>query len=222
MAIFSAPGAAAFRHWSLALVLLAVGSGALAQPGGDDSMANVLFRYTNAEGVTVVEQSIPPSAAAGGYEIITESGRILKKVPKALSGEDAVKYAERLRREAQLTEWDARLKRRYSSVKDIESAKKRALSELNSNLGILQANLQGVQSQLERQQRQAGVMERGGREIPETVITNIEHLEQEKVDVIRQIAARENELAERGARFDQDIERFRVISGESAPASATQ
>lgn len=195
-------------------ILTALAGAALAQPLDDDAPTNILFRYTNDKGSTVVEQSIPPAAAAGGYEIITEQGRVLKKVPKALQGEDAVKYAERLRREAQLAEWDAKLKRRYSSVKDIESAKKRSLSELNSNLGILRSNFTGVVNLLEEQQRQAGIKERNGQPIPQTVLDNIASLESERVEVLKQIATREEELAEKAATFDKDIERFRVILGE--------
>lgn len=136
-------------------------------------------------------------------------------MPKALTGEDAVKYAERLRLEAQLAEWDARLKRRYSSVKDIESAKKRALSELGGNLAILRSNLSNVIAQLEEQQRQAGIRERNGQAIPQRILDNIHHLQAEKTEVRRQIAAREEELAQKAAEFDKDIERFRVILGET-------
>ncbi|MBU2884582.1 hypothetical protein KO507_02260 [Gilvimarinus agarilyticus] len=203
------------KQLMVAILLCLLGSAVSAQPLDDDAPSNILFRYTDERGSLVVEQSIPPAAAAGGYEIITESGRVLKKVPKALSGEDAVKYAERLRREAHLAEWDAKLKRRYSSIKDIESAKKRSLSELTGNLAILRSNLTGVVAQLETQQRQAGVHERNGRKIPATTLENIANLENEQVEVRKQIAAREAELAERAAAFDKDIERFRVILGQS-------
>ncbi|MDO3388582.1 hypothetical protein QWI17_22235 [Gilvimarinus sp. SDUM040013] len=202
-------------RWVAVGVLLTMSCAVMAQLGDEDTTTNVLFRYTNDKGNLVVEQSIPPAAAAGGYEIITEQGRVLKKVPKALQGEDAVKYAERLRREAQLAEWDAKLKRRYSSIKDIEAAKKRALSELSGNLGILRSNLSGVVSRLEEQQRLAGVKERNAQKIPQTVLDNIASLESERVEVIRQIATRENELAQRAKTFDRDIERFRVILGET-------
>lgn len=205
------------RQVATGVLLALLGCAVWAQSPGnsdDETPGNILFRYKDSKGNWVVEQSIPPAAAANGYEIITENGRVLKKVPKALTGEDAVKYAERLRLEAELAEWDARLKRRYSSVKDIESAKKRALAELSGNLAILRANLSNVTSQLEEQQRQAGIRERNGQAIPQRILDNIHHLKAEKAEVRRQIAAREEELARKAADFDKDIERFRVILAE--------
>ncbi|MDO3381344.1 hypothetical protein [Gilvimarinus algae] len=199
-----------FSKRMLICLLAVLCSGAWAQEE-ETEHSNALFRYKNDRGHLVVDQSIPPAAAARGYEIITDTGRVLKEVPPAPKGEDAVRYAEQLRREAELAEWDARLKRRFSSVKDIESAKKRALTELRGNLSILQANLSGVSAQLEDQQRRAGIMERNGTEVSEAVQTNIHQLEAELVEIRKQIRAREQEIDQRAARYDRDIERFREI-----------
>ena len=119
---------------------------------------------------------------------------------------------EQMRREAQLEEWDTHLKRRYSTVKDIEAAKQRALSELEGNLSILRANRSGVQSQLEDQQRRAAVMERAGREVSATVLKNIENLESELEDIAEQIKMRRAEIEAEAQSFDEDIARFKKIS----------
>lgn len=177
-----------------------------------NELGDVLFRYTNAQGSYVVEQSIPPAAAAEGYDIITRNGRVLKTVPAAPKGEDAVKYAEKLRREAAEAEWDAHLKRRFSSVKDIQSAKKRALTELQGNLSILRANRGGITAQLEDQQRRAGVMERNGQPVSETILQNIQSLESEARELEKQIEARNQELDKKAAKYDRDIERFKEIN----------
>lgn len=197
---------AAFILWA---VLVGCPSWA-AEDEGD--LGDVLFRYKSDNGSLMVNQSIPPDAAAKGYEIITDTGRVLKKVPPAPKGEDAVKYAEKLRREAALAEWDAQLKRRFSSVKDIQSAKKRALSELQGNVSLLQSNLGGIVAQLEDQQRRAGIMERNGNQVSKAVLDNINNLDAEAHELRKQIKARAQELDDKAAKYDRDIERFKEIN----------
>ncbi|BFM22229.1 hypothetical protein [Gilvimarinus japonicus] len=200
-------------HFCSALLLtLALLSAPLLAEEPDTGPDSVLFRYKNADGNLVVQQSIPPDAAARGYDIITSTGRILKTVKASPKGADAVRAAERMRREAELAEWDARLKRRFSTVKDIESAKQRSLTELRGNLSILRANLSGVTSQLEEQQRRAGIMERNGRPVSDTLKTNIAALEAELVEIHKQIEQRGQTLEGAAAKFDKDIERFKEIN----------
>lgn len=178
----------------------------------DSEAAGVLYRYQNAQGRQFIEQSIPPEVAPRGYEIISKSGQVLKTVPPAPKGADIQKMMEQMRREAELAEWDSRLRRRYSSVADIRAAKARSLSELKGNLSILRSNLSGVQSQIEDQQARAALQERSGRPVSEAVLKNIQTLEAELEGVRQQIHMRNQELAAEAARFDRDIERFAEIS----------
>ncbi|WP_041521753.1 hypothetical protein [Gilvimarinus agarilyticus] len=194
------------------LLALALASPTLMAAEDDSGPDSVLFRYKNSEGNLVVQQSIPPDAAARGYEIITSNGRVLNTVKASPKGADAVKAAERMRREAELAEWDARLKRRFSTVKDIESAKQRSLTELRGNLSILRANLSGVTLQLEEQQRRAGIMERNGQPVSEALENNIAALEAELVEINKQIALRTEALEGASDKYDRDIERFKEIN----------
>lgn len=183
-----------------------------AQQNSDGSeAAGVLYRYRDAQGRQFIEQSIPPEVAPRGYEIISKSGQVLKTVPPAPKGADIEKMMEQMRREAELAEWDSRLRRRYSSVEDIRSAKERSISELEGNLGILKANLSGVKSQIEDQQARAAVQERSGRPVSEAVLKNIRTLEAELAGLHQQIEQRREELDAEAARFDRDMERFAEI-----------
>lgn len=203
-----------WRNGWLAVFALLVAAPLWAQnnrAGDDSDVAGVLFRYKDADGRQVIQQSIPPEVAPRGYEIISKAGQVLKTVPPAPKGADVKKMMEQMRIEAELAEWDSRLRRRYSSAADIEAAKQRSISELKGNLSILQANLSGVKSQLEDQQSRAAVQERSGREVSETVLNNISTLEKELVEIHQQIEQRRTEMNEEAARFDRDIERFEEI-----------
>jgi hypothetical protein len=50
---------------------------------------SVFYRYTNDQGVRVLSQSIPPRYVPNGYEVISRTGRVLKVVEPAPSGEEA-------------------------------------------------------------------------------------------------------------------------------------
>ncbi|HEY7884897.1 MAG TPA: hypothetical protein VIC08_08140, partial [Cellvibrionaceae bacterium] len=191
------------------LIAILALAGALAMPvASEDDLdaGGVLYRYYE-DGRQVVQQSLPPDVAPKGYDIISKSGHLLKKVPPAPKGTDIEKMVEQMRIEAELAEWDSRLRRRYSTEADIEAAKRRSLSELQGTVSLLQANLGGVIAQIEDQQRRAAILERTGRKVSETVLNNIQSLEQERVGIEQQIEQRGNELQQDAARFDRDIER---------------
>jgi len=184
---------------------------ALAEDEGADA-AGVLYRFVGDQGQQFIQQSIPPEVAPRGYEIISKSGQLLKVVPPAPKGADIEKMMTQMRLEAELAEWDNRLRRRYSTVADIRSAKRRSLSELQGNLSLLRSNLQGVQTQIQDQQARAAMQERSGREVGEAVLKNIHTLEAELTGLQHQIAVRTIELRAEAERFDRDMERFAEIT----------
>src|SRR5688572_1775938 len=67
---------------------------AIAAPKPEDSWGKVVYRYKNAQGITVMDSSIPPEYVSKGYEILSLGGKILKVVPPALVGEAAEKARE--------------------------------------------------------------------------------------------------------------------------------
>jgi hypothetical protein len=196
-----------------ALTLALTGTLWLSLPAsGDYAPGSVFYRYTDEQGVKVLSQSIPPEHVPNGYEVISRSGRVLKVVAPAPSGEDAARVAEERRLKEEQDRWDAELRRRYSTVADIEAAKTRNLAELQGNISILQGNLSSVYTQIEQQQAQAANLERSGREVTDTILKNLSDLAQEEQYIKAQIRQREEELQAVSDRFDRNIERFQQIN----------
>jgi predicted nucleic acid-binding Zn-ribbon protein len=83
---------------------------------------------------------------------------------------------------------------------------------LQGNINVLQGNLNNVHSKIEDQESQAARIERGGREVPETILKNLSDLAKEKKYIKLQIDQREAELQAVSERFDRDIERFAEIT----------
>ena len=117
-----------------------VAVGAVAQKK-DEGWVNVVYRYKNAQGVTVMDSAIPPEYVSKGYEILSRSGKVLKVIPPALVGEAAEKARQERIDAEERARSDLQLRRSYSNVADIDAAKERNLQSLRGNIGILEANL---------------------------------------------------------------------------------
>ncbi len=169
------------------------------------------YRYTNSEGVRVIRHSIPPEYAQKGYEVVTVSGKLIKRVAPAVDADTAAKQAMERQRQAQLDEWDTLLKRRYSSVADIEAAKQRKLSVIDNSVAILRTNINSLQSQIVAQQSQAANIERKGRKVPEKLLQNIVNLQTEQRETEQLLLLRREEHRQAAEKFDRDIARFELI-----------
>ena len=173
----------------------------------------VFYRYVNDKGVKVLHHSIPPKYAQRGYEVVSLSGRVIKVVPPALTDEQKGRLEERRRTAEALAKWDKQLRRRYSSVTDIEAAKQRKLSDLDANISILRGNINNLTKQMQEQQSKAADIERAGRDIPESLLGVIGDLQIEVTDTEEQVQLRLQEREAVADKFDRDKERFREISG---------
>ena len=72
-----------------------------------------MYRYTNAQGITVIDrQGVPSEFIAKGYEVLNEQGRVVRVVPPAPTAEEMQKIlADRERAKS-----DAQLLRLYLSL----------------------------------------------------------------------------------------------------------
>lgn len=118
-----------------------------------------LYRYQNELGVTVVDWTIPAAYVSDGYEVLSESGQVVRVVPPVKTETDferdaaaaRVQEAEAAAQAAQL-ERDTFLLRRYSTIQDIEAARDRLLRELDILIAVLNSQRDTLSQQLARHQ----------------------------------------------------------------------
>lgn len=113
-----------------------------------------LYKYTNEDGVTVLDSHIPARYVKNGYSILSLDGRILEVLPRALTEKEIrerdrkLKEQERLeaqRREKEIA--DENLLRLYSMPADVIRARDTKLSRINGFIVTQQGNLQRLESQ---------------------------------------------------------------------------
>ncbi|WP_299593988.1 hypothetical protein [uncultured Microbulbifer sp.] len=186
-----------------ALLTLDVGA------AGQEWDGKKLYRYTNEHGVQVLDDVVPPRYVASGYEVLTSTGRILEVVEPELTGKE---LAEKQRREAQMAV-DLQLLKRYNSVADIESARKRKLAIVQQDMAILRSNMTSLSRQIESEESAAARTQRNGGTVSPELLERIENLRKEVAVVGERLSVREKEAVMIDSEFDQAASRYQEIAG---------
>ncbi|WP_299981292.1 hypothetical protein [uncultured Pseudoteredinibacter sp.] len=172
----------------------------------------VFYRYIDKNGVPVINSTVPPEYAQNGYEVVSPSGRVIRVVKPAPS--DAEKA--NMKSKAELAKWDAELRRRYSSVKEIERAKKRKLESIDGNIQILKGNIGGIDTRIHQKRMEAANLERAGRTVGDALLEQLNELKLKREVTEARIEKRQKERKALIAKFDEDIARFSEITGKGS------
>jgi len=199
-------------YWMALGVMLSVVGASSVAVAKSELPSKVFYRYVDDKGVKVLHHTIPPVYAQKGYEIVSLSGKVVKVVPPALSAAEVAAKAEAAELAENLALWDKRLRRRYSSIADINAAKKRKLADLDTNIAIIHSNISTKKSAIKEQQDKAANIERSGREVPKVVLNKLAALENELEDSQEQVRLRLLEYQEVVDKYDRDKVRFEEIS----------
>jgi len=171
-----------------------------------------LYRYVDDKGVVVLDRhGVPPQFIGRGYEVLNDQGRVTLVVPPAPTAQERQRILEAKAR----AETDAKLLRLYASVADVERAKARRLSELDSVIGITRGNLQSLRTQQANLQSQAANHERAGRKVPVELLTQIENLAKEQASLKRDVERYRQTRKQAEASYGQERERVAELLGQS-------
>lgn len=173
-----------------------------------------MYRYTNDKGVVVTGNSISPEYARKGYQIVTLNGKVLNTIPPEPTAAEREKFAQQNQDKlsaAQQLEMDKQLLLRYSTLDEIQFAKKRKLAEIDNNIVLLNSNVLTLQSQISTEQQRAASYERNGQAIPAALLKKIDDLQQELKTTETQVASRKQEMTDETIRFDKEIERLTFL-----------
>ncbi|MGP3790212.1 DUF4124 domain-containing protein [Pseudomonas sp. B392_1p] len=173
--------------------------------------ASELYRYTNDQGVLVLDRhGVPAQFIGKGYEVLNSQGRVIRVVPPALSAEQY----QRLQDEKAQAEADTKLLRLYAGVADVDRARQRKLAELDGLIRIAQGNQQAARNQQNALQAQAAGQERAGRPVPETLLTQIAELEREHQRLHKDIERYQRAQRDAEKTFADDRARIAALLGE--------
>lgn len=180
--------------------------------------AKELYRYTDASGVPVMNDRLPPEAIKNGYEVLNDQGVVVRVVPAQMTPEEVAELDEQTARERAAREAkalqeqkDQLLLMRYSSISDIEAARERALQSIRIRVSILRSNIRSMVQQVENYQAEAANIERSGGTVDQERMDAIENVRKRLASTQRQLADRELEMEQVKADYQIDIDRFQHL-----------
>jgi flagellar biosynthesis chaperone FliJ len=171
--------------------------------------ANVMYRYTNAEGTRVFSYTLPPDQARNGYEKVDLATGQVEAVAPELPPEV---LASQLQRDQAIADCRLELQRvyaLYSSERDIGHAQAVALDSLEKRVGQIHDNIRLAERELEHLQKQAANLERAGRAVTADLVATIERRQSQIEVLYQEVAQRRNEVSQAEHRYGRELERFR-------------
>lgn len=191
------------------VVCLSLGIAATLQAA--DNPTIMLYRYVDSRGVTVLDtQGVPPEYAGKGYEVLNQRGRVVQVVPPAPTA-DEIRQAQAAKLQA---EADAQLTHLYSSVADIDRARTRRLAELDALIAVAQGNAQGLAAQQSALQSQAADQERAGRQVPKTLLDQMDDMRDQQLNLKGDIQRYQTARQQADAAYGADRARLQKLIGQ--------
>ena len=175
-----------------------------------------LYRYRNSEGNLVIDYTVPPEYVPGGYEVLSESGRVIEVVEPQKEPEELLPNEEQQRQDEQAAvqqQEDQMLLRTYSEVSELESAMERRLQQLDREIEIIRSNLSKNAAVFEASRDKAANYQFGGRAVPKTLLKNMNEQIHERQEAEKMLVVRQQEHQATKDRYMGYLNRFRLLKG---------
>jgi hypothetical protein len=187
-----------------AVLTLALGAQAIAQKSS-------YYKYVNKQGINVVSSRIPSEYVKKGYAIVTFDGRVIEMIPPELSPAEKAYLVTETERVETLKQRDTILLRRYSRPDDIEAAKQRKVSQILNAVGLMNLNIEKINSQINLYQSLAAEDERAGEKISTDTIEAMQRLKSDRDIAIKQREQKTDDVKRIIEEHNKDISRFKKI-----------
>jgi chromosome segregation ATPase len=192
---------------------------ALAQSGKGTSTS---YRCTGTDGKKYYGSTIPRPCIGQPVEQLNAQGLVVRRIDAAISAADREKKAaeeeERKKREAISKEEGRRnraLLATYTSEKDIDSARARALKDNETAVKDIEKRIDGLKQRLAAQHKELKSYEGKGK--PPTKLA--QDIQSSEFDIKAQedlLAAKKKEVDQINARYDDDKKRYQELTKGSA------
>jgi len=191
------------------------------------SMAGALYKWVDENGAVRYSDQLPPKQSQKGHQQLNSQGMVLSTKEAARSPEEIAIEAEAQRTLEKQQREEARLKTiqdqrdrvlllTFSSEEEIEHARENRIEVIDSVIRLIQNSLEGTQSQLDQLNHSAQVSYTSkGKEVPGGLAQKIEHFQRKIENRSAQLEAREEEKDKISAKYDLDLERFRLLRSAS-------
>ena len=202
----------------LAIAALAAAA-LLAAPLAAQAQGSVTYRCTSKDGKKHYGSAIPRECLGGPVEELNSRGMVIKRFD--VEGDDTMKAQKEAdlakRKEAEQANKEASRRNRallatYTSEKDIEEARKRALVENQRAVSEVQARIAGLKKEQARLTKELDFYT--GKNKPPAKLN--EEIKNAEIDIRAQeglLEAKKKEVETINHRYDEDRQRYRELTG---------
>ena len=164
-------------------------------------LAAEVFKYMDDDGVTVLDDHVPPNFVKNGYTVLDATGRVVRTVPRSLTDEEIAErdrrlaIEERIRNEAAEREAaDEALLRLYSGPNDVKRARDTKVASVEKFANTARIDLHRVQDQKRQLEARIADIERADGTIPQQHLDRIATFDERIQQLEAEIGAKEAEI----------------------------
>lgn len=175
-----------------------------------------LYRWVDAQGGVHYTDTLPPAAASQGNAELSKSGNVIKKTESAeerqkrLAAEAEAKE-KKLQADEQMRR-DRALLATYTSEKEIDLARDRALEHHNLIIGSAQSRLKQLEPSVRELEQKIEEASKNGKPVPAYLKQQYDSKRNEADEAQRTIKANEEAMVNVRERYEAEKVRFRELS----------
>jgi hypothetical protein len=182
-----------------------------------------LYKYLNEDGVTVLNNYVPPRFVQNGYTILNEDGRVLEVVPRALTPEEIRQRESELAMSQSLAqkqrdqkEADQNLLILYSTAEDVKRARDTKLASIEGYIETQKDHLRRMLGRKHQYEASLANIERAGGTVGEESLDRIRVIEGRMAIVNSELEGKLSELDVLRTNYAADLNRVRVLLGSES------
>ncbi|HEX7370368.1 MAG TPA: DUF4124 domain-containing protein [Rhodanobacteraceae bacterium] len=186
-----------------------------------DTATAVHYRWKDAAGVVHFSDTIPPSALAGGYDVVDGNGRVVRHIGRELTPAErhaaeaaAAKQAAANRAAKQQSLEDAQLLSAYPTDKALEQSQQSQLQQIQTDIATLQTNLHSQEDTLTDLLSHAADLEHANKPIPPFVNKRIADQREAVGNERNALQQRRADLARAKTKFAVQLQRYRALRSQ--------
>jgi len=184
------------------------------------AQGTLTYRCTGKDGKKYYGSAIPSQCIGSPIEVLNDRGMVVKRIDHAADERARAANAAAAspaKIEQSIAERDEERRNRallatYTSVKDIEDARGRALRDNATQAGRFEQRIKDLQSRRVRYEKELDTYKKAGK-ASQTVEDNIKNVDLEIAAQEELLRAKKNEVGGINAKYDEDKKRYNAATG---------
>lgn len=183
------------------------------------AQAQTVYRWTDDDGLIHYGHAVPPEYRARGYDRLGRDGLVVEHIAPEMTPEERAREAARRAMQTELeaeqqnqATRDRLLLAAYRDEEELQDNLDWRLSGLRSQQATLETSLQHSRNRFENLVGQAANLDRRDQPVPESLRSSIDETRNEIRRLNDSIAELDQRKAEIRSRFEEDLERYRLLT----------